>query len=119
DYEVREELPLEEESWRRGGPLVPTILANPASRASPAGGAHSGVSYSLALHFLGLSGLPSGGWLQKDPEYEFIIQAGDGAKRLRPRVPAPPVAEGQGGVDEAELRELLPSANVSSVLRLE
>ncbi|CAE8606579.1 unnamed protein product, partial [Polarella glacialis] len=45
--------------------------------------------------------------------------AGDGAKRLRPRIPAPPVPEGQGGVDEAELRELLPSANVSSVVRLE
>lgn len=63
--------------------------------------------YQLGLVFLGLSGLSPPGWLERAPEYEFILQAGEVAKRLRPRVPAPPVGH---GISEEELRSLLPGS---------
>ena len=50
------------------------------------------------------------GWLERlerEPEYELIIQAGEVGKRLRPRIPAPP-ATSSGGVSEEELRGMVP-----------
>lgn len=78
----------------------------------------SRISYMLSLHFLGIAGLPSPGWLERLPSYELILQAGSSCKRLRPRIPAPPVGTPcSGGIDETELRDLLPG--VQSVLRLD
>lgn len=63
-----------------------------------------GIRYQLGLHFMGISA-PQSGWLEHAPEYEFIIQAGEVAKRLKPRLPAPPVA---GPLTEDELKAMLP-----------
>jgi len=65
------------------------------------------IRYQLGLHFLGLSG-PKSGWLESAPQYEFIIQAGEVAKRLKPRLPAPPMA---GPLTEEELKAMLPVAS--------
>eukprot|EP00931_Biecheleriopsis_adriatica_P055809 TRINITY_DN33071_c0_g1_i1.p1 TRINITY_DN33071_c0_g1~~TRINITY_DN33071_c0_g1_i1.p1 ORF type:complete len:695 (+),score=137.55 TRINITY_DN33071_c0_g1_i1:72-2087(+) len=79
----------------------------------------NGVSYQLGLHFLGFAGLPESGWLERPPEYELIIQAGEAAKRLRPRVPAPPLdgASSSGGLSEDDLRALVPGS--SNLLRVD
>ncbi|CAK8995399.1 unnamed protein product [Durusdinium trenchii] len=60
------------------------------------------IRYQLGLHFLGISA-PGPGFFEH-AEYEFILQAGDVAKRLKPRLPPPPLA----GLTEDELRSLLP-----------
>ncbi|CAJ1439778.1 unnamed protein product, partial [Effrenium voratum] len=76
----------------------------------------AGMRYQLGLHFLGIS-RPQG-WLERlerEPEYELIIQAGEVGKRLRPRIPAPP-ATSSGGVSEEELRGMVPGGHL---LRLE
>lgn len=101
-----------------------------SSSSQPSGSARRGessdnrsnrASHLLGLHFLGLAGLPGASWLERPPEYELIIQSADAAKRLRPRLPAPPVAASAGGVlDEEELKALLPGDGSGvAVLRID
>eukprot|EP00747_Dinoflagellata_sp_TGD_P185900 gnl/TRDRNA2_/TRDRNA2_42686_c0_seq1.p1 gnl/TRDRNA2_/TRDRNA2_42686_c0~~gnl/TRDRNA2_/TRDRNA2_42686_c0_seq1.p1 ORF type:complete len:672 (+),score=94.10 gnl/TRDRNA2_/TRDRNA2_42686_c0_seq1:119-2134(+) len=60
-------------------------------------------SYLLTLHFLGLSGLPTAGWFERAPSYEFIVHVGGSAKRLRPRVPAPPLTDSDVPTDIGDM----------------
>lgn len=100
---------------RTHGTSFPTILGSPSLGSSDLKAAR-GVNYLLSLHFLGLSGLPGAGWLEQEPGYELFIQAAGSAKRLRPRVPAPPKLPGKGD-DPPDLRDLVP--NGKALLRLD
>jgi len=86
---------------------APTILSTAASTSDLKGG--DGFCHFLMLQFLGLSGLPGAGWLERRPSYELIIRAGDSAKRLRPRVPAPPPGSEDGsGIGAVDVEALVP-----------
>jgi len=76
---------------------------------------NSGSSHLLSLHFLGLSGLSPSGWLRRTPSYEFIVHAGGTAKRLRPRVPAPPGTAGE----TATLTDMLTKEQRQGFTRLD
>mmetsp|Transcript_52814 Transcript_52814/g.123542 ORF Transcript_52814/g.123542 Transcript_52814/m.123542 type:complete len:503 (-) Transcript_52814:68-1576(-) len=76
---------------------------------------NSSGSHLLSLHFLGLSGLATSGWLRRSPSYEFIVHAGGTAKRLRPRIPAPPGSAGE----TAALTEMLTKEQREGFTRLD
>lgn len=113
----------------QSGRSFPTILGS-AGGSSPSQGGSSmfqaaadgkpggGPGFLLMLHFLGLAGFQGPGWLEKAPGYELICQVGGVAKRVRPRIPAPPPGVmDSAGVDEAALKELMPIDN--NVIRLQ
>eukprot|EP00929_Paragymnodinium_shiwhaense_P002437 TRINITY_DN102693_c0_g1_i1.p1 TRINITY_DN102693_c0_g1~~TRINITY_DN102693_c0_g1_i1.p1 ORF type:complete len:612 (+),score=96.09 TRINITY_DN102693_c0_g1_i1:82-1917(+) len=84
----------------------------------------SGGHFLLTLQFLGIAGLPGAGFLERHPGYEFIVQAGPSAKRLRPRVPAPPPAAGgalstQLGGPPANVEELVPEQWRKDLVKLD
>jgi hypothetical protein len=83
------------------------------SRSSQASGKPT---YVLNLHFMGLAGLPKAGWLERTPHYELIVHAGGVAKRIRPRIPAPPPGV---GAETIELEEFVPPEQLKVLQRLD
>lgn len=73
-------------------------------------------TYVLNLHLLGLAGLPKAGWFERAPGYELIVHAGGVAKRIRPRIPAPPPGVGTEPVD---LEECVPAEQMKVLQRLD
>lgn len=68
------------------------------------------------MHFLGLSSVPKANWFERTPTYEFIVHVGGAAKRLRPRVPAPP-ADSSDAV--AQLEKFVPPEQLKTLQRLD
>lgn len=66
--------------------------------------------FLLQLHFLALVDLPVAGWFERSREYEFFVRAGNSAKRVRPRIPAPPTefTAGEYG-DDIKVENLIPA----------
>merc|ERR1719359_479471 len=88
-----------------------------SSQLDSKGGASSGKpTYVLNLHFLGLSGLPKAGWFERAPGYELIVHAGGVAKRIRPRIPAPPPGV---GAEPVELEDFVPADQLRILERLD
>jgi len=88
-----------------------------AAGTSKGGDASTGKpTYVLNLHFLGLSGLPKAGWFERAPAYEMIVHAGGVAKRIRPRIPAPPPG---AGAETIELDEFVPAEQLKVLERLD
>lgn len=85
------------------------------SKASSSG-ASGKPTYVLNLHFLGLSGLPKAGWFERTPGYELIVHAGGVAKRIRPRIPAPPPGVGAEAVD---LQDFVPAEQLAVLQRID
>merc|ERR1719199_753584 len=73
-------------------------------------------TYVLNLHFLGLSGLPKAGWFERAPGYELIVHAGGVAKRIRPRIPAPPAGVGADAID---LEDFVPADQLKVMQRID
>jgi len=68
------------------------------------------------MHFMGLSSVPKGGWFELAPNYEFIVHVGGAAKRLRPRVPAPPADTSDAAV---QLEKCVPAEQLKTLQRLD
>lgn len=87
-----------------------------ASLGSSKGGASGKPTYVLNLHFLGLSDMPKAGWFERAPVYELMVHSGGVAKRIRPRIPAPPPGVGAESID---LEDFVPAAQLKVLQRID
>jgi len=98
------------------GSFASQIPGSMSSQLDVKAGSSGKPTYVLNLHFLGLSDLPKAGWFERSPAYELIVHAGGVAKRIRPRIPAPP----PGVAAEAiELADFVPADQLKVLERLD